>query len=288
VSELVIRDEHHYLATVADVKALCERIDDVGDARDLADRARAAQVWAQRARLGSEQVNLAAIAKLWAERRAGELLAMSRENGERARSGKESDKPTLSTLGISKDESSEWQKLASIPPETFSEAIDVAAEEGVVSAAKVQRLAVHFSSETDDWATPQELFDLLDGEFGFTLDVCASEGNAKAPTYYTAADDGLAQLWTGSCWMNPPYGREIGEWIAKARASAHSGTTVVCLVPARTDTAWWWDHARHGAIRFIRGRLKFGGGDMSAPFPSALVIFGRGQSVKWWESWPTV
>lgn len=284
---LVIRDESQYLATVSDVRALCERIDNVGDARDLADRARAAQVWAQRAKLGQQQVNLAAIAKVWAERRAGELLQQTVRPGNPQLS--QDGRIGLADLGVSANESSRWQKLASIPAETFTEAIDVAAEEGVVSATKVQRLAVHFSSETDDWSTPQELFDVLDAEFKFTLDVCASDGNAKCSTYYTADQDGLRQPWTGTCWMNPPYGREIADWIRKAHESAHAGVTgvtVVCLVPARTDTAWWWDHARHGTVRFIRGRLKFGGGDMSAPFPSAVVIFGRGQSVEWWDAWP--
>jgi phage N-6-adenine-methyltransferase len=132
------------------------------------------------------------------------------------------------------------------------------------------------SSATDEWATPQKLFDELDAEFGFTLDVCASDWNYKVANYFTKADNGLAQEWRGTCWMNPPYGRTIGQWMAKALESAWGGATVVCLVPARTDTAWWWDYAMQGEIRFIRGRIKFvnqdGGGD-SAPFPSAVVIF---------------
>jgi len=73
--------------------------------------------------------------------------------------------------------------------------------------------------------------------------------------------------------MNPPYGREIGKWVKKAYESAQSGATVVCLVPARTDTAWWHDYCAKGEIRFVRGRLKFGGSKNSAPFPSAVVIF---------------
>jgi site-specific DNA-methyltransferase (adenine-specific) len=76
--------------------------------------------------------------------------------------------------------------------------------------------------------------------------------------------------------MNPPYGREIGKWMKKAVEEWKRGNTVVCLVPARTDTAWWHDYAIKGEIRFIRGRLKFGGGKSSAPFPSAIVIFRPG------------
>lgn len=73
--------------------------------------------------------------------------------------------------------------------------------------------------------------------------------------------------------MNPPYGREIGKWMKKAYISSQQGALVVCLVPARTDTAWWHDFAMMGSVIFIRGRLQFGGSPNSAPFPSALVIY---------------
>ncbi len=131
---------------------------------------------------------------------------------------------------------------------------------------------VHYSSASDQWATPQDLFDSLDAEFGFTLDVCASVDNAKCARFYSEQDDGLAQSWEGVCWMNPPYGREIGRWMAKAKAAAAVGATVVCLVPARTDTSWWWDNCGDQEIRFLRGRLKFGKSQNAAPFPSAVVI----------------
>jgi len=91
--------------------------------------------------------------------------------------------------------------------------------------------------------------------------------------YFTEQDDGLSQEWYGSVWMNPPYGKTIGLWMKKAYESSCAGVKVVCLVPARTDTAWWHDYAMKGSIEFIRGRLKFGGSKNSAPFPSALVIF---------------
>ena len=133
--------------------------------------------------------------------------------------------------------------------------------------------SVHFSSATDLWATPQWFFDQLNHEFNFDLDVCANDENAKCARYFTIDDDGLSQDWKGSCWMNPPYGRQIGKWMRKAYESAQDGATVVCLVPARTDTKWWHDYAIKGDVRFIRGRLKFGGSKNSAPFPSAVVIF---------------
>lgn len=132
---------------------------------------------------------------------------------------------------------------------------------------------VHFSSKTDLWSTPQNFFDKLNHEFGFTLDVCATDENAKCSEYFTVVDDGLKRLWQGIVWMNPPYGRTIGHWMQKAYESCQSGALVVCLVPARTDTAWWHDYAMKGEIRFIRGRLKFGGQKNSAPFPSAVIVF---------------
>lgn len=133
------------------------------------------------------------------------------------------------------------------------------------------------SSVTDQWATPQDLFDKLNARFGFTLDVCALDWNHKCPKYFTPEDDGLIQDWGNEiCWMNPPYGKEISKWMRKALEASLLGATVVCLIPARTDTAWWHDYAMRGEIEFIRGRIKFisknGKGD-AAPFPSAIVIF---------------
>ena len=128
-----------------------------------------------------------------------------------------------------------------------------------------------FTSDKDDWETPQELFDELDKEFHFTLDVCATEKNAKKGSYFTKEEDGLKQDWTNdACWMNPPYGREIGKWVKKASESE----ATVCLLPARTDTRWFHDYIYNKAeIRFLKGRLKFSNSKNSAPFPSMIVIF---------------
>jgi phage N-6-adenine-methyltransferase len=134
-----------------------------------------------------------------------------------------------------------------------------------------------YTSTSDDWGTPQALFDELNDEFNFTLDACASAHNFKVNIYFNKEIDALAQRWTGTVWMNPPYGRTIGQWMKKAFEESQKGATVVCLVPARTDTAWWHDYAIKGEVRFLRGRLKFEqpGFDKNsaAPFPSAIVIF---------------
>ena len=132
---------------------------------------------------------------------------------------------------------------------------------------------VHFSSNTDLWYTPQDFFKKYDDVYKFETDVCATDDNAKCAKYYTEEMDGLSQEWRGVCWMNPPYGRTIGKWMKKAYESSLEGATVVCLVPARTDTNWWHDYAMKGDIEFIKGRLKFGGSKNSAPFPSAVVVF---------------
>lgn len=125
-----------------------------------------------------------------------------------------------------------------------------------------------FSSKTDLWETPQDFFDKLNRRFQFETDVCALPENAKCARYFTPEQDGLKQEWTGVCWMNPPYGREIGKWVKKAYESAEQNlATVVCLLPARTDTAWFHDYALRGQIDFVRGRLKFGGGKKQRAVP---------------------
>ncbi len=139
--------------------------------------------------------------------------------------------------------------------------------------------SVHFKSEDHTWETPAELFERLDAEFSFDLDVCALPETAKCKRFFTPEDDGLTLPWSGVCWMNPPYGRAIGDWMRKAFYESVGGCTVVCLVPARTDTEWWHEFALRGEIRFIRGRLRFGGAKSGAPFPSAIVIFRD----RWWE-----
>lgn len=126
-----------------------------------------------------------------------------------------------------------------------------------------------FSSAPEHWSTPQKLYEGLDAEFHFTLDPC--------PLYGWAEFDGLRMPWTGSVFVNPPYGRGnvIQPWIQKGWESAQAGATVVMLVPSRTDTKWWHDYCMKGEIRFVQRRLKFGNSTSNAPFPSAIVIFKR-------------
>ncbi len=136
---------------------------------------------------------------------------------------------------------------------------------------------MHFASTSGEWSTPDELFAELDGIFHFDLDACASASNAKCPRFFTVEQDALRQRWRGVVWMNPPYGRQIAAFMRKAYEESRHGATVVCLVPSRTDTAWWHRYVKQGQVVFLRGRLKFGGASSSAPFPSAIVIFWGGR-----------
>jgi len=149
--------------------------------------------------------------------------------------------------------------------------------------------ALMFSKATDEWSTPQDTFDALDAEFWFSLAAAASDDNHKRACYMTQDMNALACDWLaavqtiggGAVWLNPPYSK-CREFIAKAAEEARKGCTVVCLVPSRTDTRWWhahvWDAEKHQPrrgveVRFIKGRLKFGGASQGAPFPSVVIVF---------------
>lgn len=128
-------------------------------------------------------------------------------------------------------------------------------------------------TKTDEWATPRDFFDQLNTEFHFTLDPCSNGENALCTNYFTPDVDGLAQDWgKHTVFMNPPYSQNY-LWMKKAYESWQKGATVVCLVPSRTCTRWWHEFAMKGEIRFIKGRLKFGDSNNSAPFPSAVIVF---------------
>ncbi len=143
-----------------------------------------------------------------------------------------------------------------------------------------------FTSNSDEWETPQDLFDQLNKEFNFTLDVCASDSNYKCKKYYTKTDNSLEKNWkNNTCWMNPPYSRKLQPlFIKKAKETSDFGFTVVCLLPARTDTKIFHDYIYkkpNVEIRFIKGRLKFSGAKDNAPFPSMIVIFYTGKNKRY-------
>lgn len=135
-----------------------------------------------------------------------------------------------------------------------------------------------FSTGKNDWATPQALFDELDAEFHFTLDPCATPETAKCAKFYTEEDNGLVQDWTGeTVFCNSPYSdQQQTKWVRKCYEHGLRGRVAVMLIPARTDTKRFHDYIYGKAeVRFIKGRLKFGGCENSAPFPSMVVVFGK-------------
>lgn len=141
------------------------------------------------------------------------------------------------------------------------------------------------SLESTVWGTPPEIFDPLNKEFGFTLDVCAIRENAKTDRFFPPEVDGLSQPWgINTCWCNPPYGKDVVKWCKKALAETKNGATTVMLIPCKTNTNWWHDVVIPFAdIRFLRGRVKFiQNGKQSTqalPWPLAIVIYKAKGSV---------
>jgi site-specific DNA-methyltransferase (adenine-specific) len=133
-----------------------------------------------------------------------------------------------------------------------------------------------YTSDSQEWATPQKVFDELDAEFHFTLDPCCTHENAKCEKHYTIEDDGLTKSWGGEVvFCNPPY-KDLKKWAKKCYEEFLQGATVVMLVPARTDTMWFHDWIYHKAeLRFIKGRLKYNDGKQGAPFPSMIVVYNE-------------
>jgi len=151
-------------------------------------------------------------------------------------------------------------------------------------------MSVHFSSELTAWETPPEVFGPLDDEFKFGLDAAASPKNAKCARYLTTG--ALAKDWAAlskgrAVWLNPPYGRGLSDWVAKARQEGER-VVVVALLPARTDTAFFHTHVARGEVRLLRGRVKFlvdGAVTGVAPFPSLIAVWGPHvvPSIRCWE-----
>jgi len=126
-----------------------------------------------------------------------------------------------------------------------------------------------FSAATGKWSTPSDLYAALDAEFSFTLDPCPMDDAERIMD-----QDGLARSWAGErVFCNPPYDN-IYPWLDKACEA----DLAVYLLPARTDTRWFHDYAlKANEIRFLRGRLKFGGSPHNAPFPSLILVYQRNQ-----------
>ena len=271
--------------------AEAKTLDDVKTIRDLAE---AARVYARAHDLGLEAEQHAADIKISAEHKAGELLRMAAETGERrtvddgaSRKVSHDSTPSLTDLGITRDQSSRWQTIAALPSEDVRDYIDSAREAGRVptSAGAYERakgrLAPLMSSESPEWYTPNHILAAVVATLGaIDLDPCADpDKRVPASQHYTAEDDGLAHDWDGRVYMNPPYGREIVAWVDKLAVEFADGrvSEAIALVPARVDTTWW-RRLPHREWLAISGRLAFSGHENSAPFPSAVCYLGTDAS----------
>lgn len=256
------------------------------DVRGIRDLAEAARVYARAHALGVEAENHAAEIKVLAERKGGELLPDIIRSPMEGRPEKASDATRLSDLGITYDQSSRWQTIASMPEAEFEAEVEAQKESGRLSseaiyqAAKGNSMAVHYSSDSPEWYTPREVIQRVAAAMGgIDLDPCSNsktEPNVPAELHYTAEDDGLAQRWEGRVYMNPPYGRAIGEWVDKLAREYEAGHVVeaIALVPARSDTAWF-RRLPSQYVCFVTGRLEFSQAGVGAPFPSVLFYLGQ-------------
>lgn len=270
------------LLTTAD-RAIAEAIQ-VAEAASLVKAAKVAEEWVRAERAGRETERKAAVFVLRAKRNAGQRIAEAQERGELAAKGRPENvggddiypPATLAEIGVSRDESSEWKRLAA---EWTDEALTAAAEEMErPSLAGIQaRAPGMFTSDTPEWYTPRHILDAVVAVLGsIDLDPCAEPAKAvPAREHFTAEDNGLELGWRGKIYMNPPYGREIVAWIDKLALEHESGnvTEAIALVPARVDTTWW-RKLPHREWLAVTGRLAFSDHENPAPFPSAVCYLG--------------
>lgn len=261
-------------------RALAEAIE-VADAVSLVGTAKALAEWASAVKAGKDHERQSAVFVLRAIRNAGERIAQAQARGEVAMPGHPNvgngdiSPATLAEIGVTRDESSEWKRLAAQYP--TDEALAEAAEAlPTPSLAGAFRLAGMMTSDSPEWYTPTHIVEAAAATLGgIDLDPCAESAKAvPAAAHYTADDNGLEQGWRGTVYMNPPYGDGISDWCAKLADEYRYGnvTAAVALLPARTDTGWW-KHLAPDRVCFITGRLRFSA-QGPAPFPSAVVYLG--------------
>lgn len=277
------------LAQIARADAAIAEAITVTDAIELVQTTKALDEWARAVRGVEDHQHHTGVLLIRAKRNAGQRIAEAQERGEVARPGEPisqmsrtmtSELPaTLAELGVSRNESSEWKRLAS---EWTDEAIKAAAEEmqRPSLAGIQQRSPGMFTSASPEWYTPTEIIERVVALFGtIDLDPCSNSGGEPripASKHYREADNGLDQQWRGKVYMNPPYGREIGAWVDKLADEFEYGNVseAIALVPARTDTGWW-AHLPASMVCFVTGRLSFSDHENPAPFPSAVCYLGK-------------
>jgi hypothetical protein len=294
-------DEIHLQRYDAACRAIAEATA-VDEVKDIRDKATALRAYAKQAKNRQLEIDAAEI-RIRAERRLGEVIAAQREsiglskgarNAGQKRTRNPDEPATLTEVGIDKHLADRARKLAALPARQFEHLVTDwrrrVEEEGERLSLQLlrrrshpSRQAVHFSSATPEHYTPAEVLELVTAVFGtIDLDPCSNAGTPNVPArqHYHAGDNGLIQPWRGKVYVNPPYGRDIGQWTRKIREEWRRGevTDLIALLPARTDTEWFNDLTRDTGdvvVCFWRGRLTFVGGHTDpAPFPSLVIYFG--------------
>lgn len=281
------------LVLVTDAARMLAEAQTFDDIRNVLNMAEAARRYARKARLGLDAQNQAATISLEAQAKADAALAAAREAGQLAdQGGDRRSKLTESTLnlddlGVSRNEAAAWAKVADVPAEIRSAYVAQATQaEQEVTRAGLLRFADFaqkasgdglMSSSSPEWYTPRHVVDAVVQTLGaIDLDPCSDPGKSiPATSHFTEADDGLSRTWKGRVYMNPPYGKTIGEWTSKLRREHDEGsvTAAIALVPARTETDWWATIDAEW-VCLIHGRLSFSESANSAPFPSAVLYLG--------------
>ncbi|MGB6089503.1 MAG: DNA N-6-adenine-methyltransferase [Candidatus Binataceae bacterium] len=267
---------------------MLERATRVDEAKSIRDKATALRAYAASAK-DHEMEILASELRMRSERRAGEILITAKASGDvrlrggdqrRSRSSETTlSLPTLADLGISRDESSKWQRIARLPVREFEAKITRLRERSGKMGTR-GFIDQAFSSESDEYLTPPEILEATVKLLGeIDLDPCAEahgpKANVPAGKHFTPTDDGLVQPWDGRIFMNPPYGGAVPAWVEHLVGAWKGGTMTeaVALLAARTDTGWF-AMLESAPVCFIRGRLRFRPSLQPAPFPSAIFYLG--------------
>ncbi len=261
------------IARISEARRALAAASTLEDVMQIRDKAEALRVYVKAAAAGLEAANAAAEIKLRAERKAGEMLAAieKRDGGDAARARSQAATelpPSLDDLGLTKDQSSRWQREAKVPEEEFEAYIESCCYEGKeVTQAGLLKIAngshVSLNSGENEWYTPPEYIEAAREAMGsIDLDPASCEtaqANVLAKRYFDIEDNGLDKPWTGNVWLNPPYGKEvIGLFTEKVVGEAERFQQAVVLVNNATDTAWFHDLASvASAACFIRGRIRF-------------------------------
>lgn len=264
---------------------------DLASAVPLVRQAKMVRDWAQAVDAGRRHKHQADVFVLRAMRNAGERIKAAQDRGELATPGDNQhtlvvgngdNLSTLPALGVTRDESSEWKSLAEAytDPELAEVALDME-RPSLAGALRVgkSRLAGMMTSDSGEWYTPPEVVAAVVAAMGaIDLDPCADPGRAiPATAHFVQDDDGLSQPWRGRVYMNPPYGREIGDWTEKlvTEFEYRNVAEAVALVPGRIDTVWYRGLTERASatVCHVAGRLRFSEAD-PAPFPSVAVHLG--------------